>query len=88
MRTIYKYLLIVDASQFLSMPTGAEILCVQTQHGEPHLWAVVDTDQPQEEREIIMRGTGHPLNGQEGRYIGTVQTHGGGLVWHLFERQD
>lgn len=32
-------------------------------------------------------GTGHELefNPEGYRFVGTVQTHGGSLVWHIFE---
>jgi hypothetical protein len=65
------------------MPEGAHVLTVGMQVGEIIAWATVDPDAPREERTFLVRGTGHKLNGREGRYIGTVFP--GSLVFHVFE---
>jgi len=84
---IYKYPLNIDDEQEVSMPLGAEILTVQLQHGRPHLWAVVDDEQPNMcARKLVIIGTGNPMP-EVGRYINTFQSVNGGftLVWHVFE---
>jgi hypothetical protein len=70
------------------MPKGARILDVQEQHGQPVIWAEVDTDAETEERLFEVFGTGHEMrNGMcaEREYVGTFQLHGGSLVFHLYD---
>lgn len=69
------------------MPAGARLLCVQTQFGQPHLWALVDPDRSQVRRGLLICGTGHPVAAEETAvYIGTVQVEGGRWVFHIFDR--
>jgi hypothetical protein len=82
---IWKYTLEITDRQTFSMPKGAKILTVQSQHGGPQLWALVDADQPKEAREIEIHGTGNPIERMPGQYIGTFQVHDGMLVFHVFE---
>lgn len=81
---IWKYPLEITDSQPVPMPTGARILTVQVQHGQPCLWALVDPTRASKYREIRMVGTGHPADGLT-NYIGTFQADGGALVFHVFE---
>lgn len=83
MKEIWKYI-ILPFTMYLSMPNGAEVLCVQEQHGDIYLWAIVETNSPVYTRKFVMRWTGTPFNGSEGKYIGTVQ-HSDSLVYHVFE---
>jgi hypothetical protein len=98
MRVVYKYPLRDDTAVFadwytVEMPTGAQVLTVQLQRGEPMLWALVD---PREKKTVGRRfrlaGTGQPLGedpkgGVSGavRYVATFQLLGGEIVLHLFE---
>jgi hypothetical protein len=84
MRTIYKYPLLILDEQEIEMPMGAGLMTVQMQHGQPCLWAIVDTLNPPEKRKVLIRGTGHTAEGL-GRYISTFQMKGGELVFHAFE---
>jgi hypothetical protein len=71
----------------IEMPEGAEILTVQTQHGEPCIWALVNPAAKKEKRYFWVFGTGHNVPVEaERKYIGTFQLEGGALVFHLFER--
>lgn len=85
MKTIYKFHLFIDDDANIVMPVGAQIIAVQGQWDSPQLWAMVDTNAPEEVRTFCVYGTGHPLPEDPGTYIGTVQTHGGRFVWHVFE---
>ncbi len=88
MKTIYKYNLQVTDVQQIQLPKKAKILCVQVQHGEPQLWAEIDTDASQEARTVEIFGTGHPISqeiGQSRRYISTFQMENGLLVFHAYE---
>lgn len=84
MTTIYKYPAPIDDEIKVLMHNGAQPLCVQIQHGEPTLWALVDTDDELTMRTFHWRGTGHPADNL-GRYVGTIQQAGGSLIFHLFE---
>lgn len=85
MQTVWKYPVPIQAEFAVDMPEGAEVLTVQGQGFQYQMWARVDADAVLEERRFHIRGTGHPLTGNEGRYVGTFQQAGGLLVWHLFE---
>jgi len=83
MSTIWKYELELTDRQQVIMPTGATILCVQTQLGNLCLWAQVDPNAKKEERHIAIVGTGHPIHRNAWKYIGTAQQ--AVFVWHVFE---
>ena len=81
MQRIFKYELEVADHQTIQMPTGAQILCVQIQHGVPCLWVLVDPQSTKEKQTIRVYGTGHMIE-RDGDYVGTFQTNG--LVFHVF----
>lgn len=86
-RRVYKYAMPVTDVHNVELPEGAEILTVQSQHDEPHMWALVDPDAPMATRTFLLLGTGHSSEDDLSRddYIGTYQLRDGGLVFHLFE---
>ena len=86
MNTIFKYEITVQDLQYVEMPAGAHILCVQVQGGYPCLWAAVDTSHGRERRMIEIIGTGNPMSVHCRCYIGTFQA--GNFVWHVFERTE
>lgn len=88
--TIFKYEFDIADHVEISMPRGAEVLAVQLQHGVPCVWARVDPSEEGEIRRFRIFGTGHDLPGLtwNGRYVSTFQTHGGALVWHLYEEHE
>lgn len=78
-----------EAKESIEMPIGAQILSVQVQSREPHLWALVDPKEANESRCFEVYGTGHPIHYDmaiERNYIGTIQTNEGRLVFHVFEQ--
>jgi hypothetical protein len=81
---IYKYPLYVGDWISLTMPVGAEPLCVQVQHGIPCLWARVTVGAPPTTHHFRIAGTGHDLGSNVGRHIGSFQLAGGELVFHVF----
>jgi hypothetical protein len=91
MKTIWKFPLKITDRQTVAMPIGARVLSVQFQvqfQGDHSLclWAVVNPDNPMEPRTIQIHGTGHACPEADVlTFIGTVQQHGGQLVWHVFE---
>ena len=86
-QAIWKYQLLTTGFQFIEMPRGAQILCVQMQHDSPHIWAIVNPDEKKmRPRKINTYGTGQLMEGEIlERYIGTYQLHSGALVFHVFE---
>ena len=67
----------------IKMPSGAEILCVQMQNGEPMIWATVNPEADREERLFTVIGTGQEFAGTSMKYIGTYQKNW--FVGHVFE---
>jgi len=86
MKTIWKFPFKVQDRFELEMPGGAQILDVQVQHGQPCIWAVVDTEVPSVKRRFVIVGTGHSMSHYltGWPHVGTFQEAGGALVWHLF----
>lgn len=87
MKTIWKYPLDITDSQVLTIPKGAHFLSVIEQSDIPVLYALVNPSLPTEQTEVLIRGTGHPIDEAHlPRYVflGTVGTHSGTLVWHIF----
>ena len=66
------------------MPVDAEILCLQAQHDQLCLWALVSPDAPTQEVWFLVTGTGFELQDECLRYVGTAQVCGGAFVWHVF----
>lgn len=88
-RRIFRYRLDITDSPVVTMVANAVVLSV----GPPRdgtdqldLWAIVNTDiVTEQDRRFHIVGTGHPMPDYCGRFIGTVPTHGGVYVWHVFE---
>ena len=88
MLKICKYKVVVDDQFVLEMPTGAQILTVQTQQGWPQLWALVDSEEEKKEYRLFrLYGTGDPTEEIRGKleYIATFQMMGGDVAFHLFQ---
>jgi hypothetical protein len=90
MKTIYKYTLPVRDDCQVSMPEFAKILSVGYQNDPSvlYIWAEIETANAPVIRHFQVRGTGHPLGDliqADGKYIGTVNCMGQGLVWHVYE---
>ena len=85
MKTIFKYPLEITDRQILSIPEGAEILCVQNQNNKVYLWAMIEMSNPNNIRKLRIIGTGHDIENEKLNYIGTIQQMEGQLVWHIFE---
>lgn len=85
MKTILKYPLPLVPGESVGMPAGARILDVQMQGFRPYLWALVDEDAigTPTARAIAVYGTGAPIDGDPGHYVGTFQD--GVFVWHVFD---
>jgi len=85
MKRIYKYPIPITDEFTLELPEGALILTFQTQHNKPYIWALISPDAELETAGFRLFETGHPVEDADTlEYIGTTQTEGGDLVWHLF----
>ena len=75
-----------DPESPISLPRGAEILSVAVQRGVVCLWALVDPEQPREDRHLVVAGTGQDVPDERGRFLGTVLLADGDLVFHIWDR--
>jgi hypothetical protein len=85
--TIHKYQLDATTAQELSVTKEGRILSVAEQRNNIVVYAMVDTDEQEKDHyEVFVIGTGHhiPLDALEGRFLGTVNLHGGSLMFHVF----
>lgn len=90
MKEIWKFKIkLADVNEIL-MPQGAEILTIKTQHEQPCIWALVESNNSKREiRKFLTFGSGHPIsisNEENIKYIGTYFTASESLVWHVFEK--
>lgn len=86
-KAIYKFRLPVNDDITLWGPRVVRWLGVAVQRDEPCVWGVVDTDTPRQKNELVLRTTGHAINGKEGRFLGSFILYGGSFVGHVFEKQ-
>lgn len=85
MRTIHK-IPVASGLFHIQLPKGAKILTVQTQRGQPQMWALLDTLNDPERRSFIAFPTGVEIAPDVHLdYIGTFQLADGARVFHLFE---
>ena len=98
-KRIWKYELEVTDEQSIEMPEGAVILSVQSQpayvppdisrrnQNLVHIWAEVEPHNPVELRHFCVFGTGHRMpDGEDLKFIGTVQVYNGVQVYHVYEK--
>ncbi len=90
LQSVWKFPLEIVGEQELEVPYGATFLSLIAQNDLPTLYAQVDPDTDLKEKWCIyIRGTGHTI-GREmtgaSLFIGTISTHGGDLVWHVWRR--
>jgi hypothetical protein len=86
---VYKYQLPLLSDWIsMTMPAGAEPLCVQVQDGQPCMWARVVIDRPHVTHHFRIAGTGHDLGDGVGRHIDSFQLRSGSLVFHVFAEVD
>lgn len=85
MSAIWKYPLKAQDLQEVQTPDGAQFIAAQVQNGQICLWAIVEPTLPKVWRVIRIIGTGHEFDAMGLDHIGSVQLHGGTLVFHVFE---
>lgn len=84
---VYKYTLeLVTDKMQVDVPKDAQLLHFDFQHGQPRVWALIDTGERDiETRHLRIAGTGHPIVETIKRHIGSALVSEGMLVLHLFE---
>ena len=93
-KTIWKYDMPSSRSQAtlgdgrfdVTMPVGAEIVCLDKQHDLPKLCVLLNPEYTErEQRHFRIVGTGGRILPDGTKYIGSWQMSEGNLVFHLFE---
>lgn len=85
--TIWKSVLKVADVQQIMVPAGSELLCAREQFEQICVWYRCDPNSEKQPRTVTIVGTGNPMPGADGRYLGTASLSGGELMFHVFERQ-
>lgn len=88
MNRVYRFRLQLTDRQALLIPGPLRTLSVAPARDgsdDLDLWVEVDPGGPTVRREFLIVGTGNPMPADVGAFVGTAQTHGGQLVWHVFE---
>lgn len=83
-RTIWKFPLRIADTQLVPIPSGARLLHVGIQGGQVCLWAEVSPDSPIIDWTVRIYGTGHPIEPNSGRHVGTFMLNGGAIVFHAY----
>lgn len=84
MKTIYKFQLKPAITEH-SLHSGAEILTVQVQRGEPYIWVLMNPAMEKVKVKFRVYPTGASMEENPGKYIGTFQLEDLGLVFHVYE---
>lgn len=89
--TIWKFPLQLIDTQQVMMPSATQILTAQAQCEVLTIWGIVP-DSEMNRADVVpitieIHGTGRTDRSPHGlSYIGTVQSHAGLFVWHIFRR--
>lgn len=92
MKTIYKYpLYYMTVPELVRLPKGAEIIQLGYQENNEKsksvLWALVDSDEQEEERVFMIAWTGQPIEGNVIKVYNSVQFPKG-IIGTLVELKD
>jgi len=88
MKTIWKYELLPNRTQTVTIPFAGEILTVQTKGDNiPIMWVLVDPDMPMRERCLGIYTTNTAVPDEPGRYVNSFLIYDGTLEFHLFEME-
>lgn len=86
MKTIWKYELLPNRMQTVTIPLAGQILTVQTKGDNvPLMWVLVDPDMPMQERCLGIYTTNTAVPDEPGRYIDSFMIYEETLEFHLFE---
>lgn len=82
---IGKFPLNLDSGVILA-PANANLISVHVQRDQVCIWGEMDSDARPVSRKVYVMGTGQVLPPDRGRFLGTVVTEGGALIWHIYDR--
>lgn len=82
-KSIYRYD-ILTGNGVVKLPGDSDFLHVAYKDNTLCVWTLIDTDKPVHAYTFKFYGTGWTLPDEPGRYIGTVVTTDGSVVWHVF----
>ena len=86
MLKVFKYPIPIADTFEIDMPGGAVVLHVDTQQGQPQLWALVSPEAPLILRRFRFAGTGHPIDANSRpAYCRTFKMRSDALIFHIFE---
>lgn len=84
-KKIFKYEFEVADEVTLDLPFETDVLSVGTQNfGRICIWALVVPGARLVKRKFVVRGTGHPIDMDGLKFLGTV--FDSTFVWHVFEK--
>ena len=84
MKRIFKWTLAMDDFQSIDVPEDTQFLTVQTQYEQPQVWGICTPGASKKSVTIRLAGTGHPIDDNPGKYLGTFQLMNGSLIFHAF----
>jgi hypothetical protein len=87
-KSIWKFPVPLAGKVRIEMPKDAKVLFAAVQHGQPQIWAEIDTEAPKETRTFFSFGTGWelPIDKPLGRYVGSFIVDNGAIVQHCYEQ--
>ncbi len=86
-RKVFRYRIPITDVAEVEMPERPDILSLgppRDGRDELDMWALVNPDAPLRTFRFTVCGTGHPVPENRGAFVGSVTTHGGQLVWHVW----
>lgn len=87
-KTIWKFSTPITRNFMLDMPVGSKPLHVgmpDPQLYDIYMWATCNPSAKKSLVRFSWYGTGQPMPENPGDYVGTVLTHQGAYVWHLYK---
>lgn len=86
MKTIWKYPIEITDTQKITVPGIRRFMNLLVNNGVPCLYYLVDTRSEHRDVTICIYGTGSPIEGVAGEYLGSFNQSGFSLVWHVFQK--
>lgn len=83
-----KFELPIMTHQVVEIPHPAKIISVINQRDKIVLYAEINPNSWKVSKHIGIYGTGHELSFKDKRFIGTVSTFNGDLIWHVYDETD
>lgn len=82
---IFKQIITIRDTQFITVPVGSKILKFGVQDEQPVVWYSVGNEEEMTEVRIEILGTGYEFNvPNDLKYFDTLLFVGGSLVFHVF----